>query len=180
MKQTIADDALKYAGKMHKGQRRRFTGESYIVHPMRVAAYLVTFELGTDMTRAKAFLHDVVEDTKATFDDIHDLFGIEVANSVYRLTDPNEYDKMKGMTKLEKLERYGEHIALGTSTDANIKLADILDNVPSMVHHAKHQKGLSYVREKKFFLQYLTKGDAVLYNYVKNMLQEQEALLIAL
>lgn len=63
---SLPANALAYATKQHRGQIRKFSGEGYVVHPVRVAATLTLFGLGTDKARAKAFLHDVVEDTNAT------------------------------------------------------------------------------------------------------------------
>lgn len=177
---SIYAEAVIFARAAHFGQYRRFTGESFVSHPVAVARYMKDFGFGSPVERAKAVLHDTVEDTEATHEQIQDRFGADIANSVFRLTDPSELDGGAGLTKREKLDRYGRHIQLGTRTDHNIKLCDILHNVPNMVACAKRDKAWSYVKEKKYFLKYLTKSDKVLYDHVYKMLIEQEAYLIAL
>ena len=86
---TLLRHAYHYADKMHENQKRA-SGEPYFTHPCAVAEILV--DLGLDApTVAAAFLHDVIEDTPATPEDIKREFGEEV----YRLVD--------GVTKLDKI-----------------------------------------------------------------------------
>ena len=71
-------DAYALAAEAHKEQRRK-TGEPYIIHPIAVARIVAEeLELGANPVIA-AFLHDVVEDTTYTIDDIRDRFGNDVA-----------------------------------------------------------------------------------------------------
>ena len=71
-------DAFEFAREAHKPQRRK-SGEPYIIHPVNVARIVAEeLELGADPVIA-AFLHDVVEDTPFTIDDIRERFGDEVA-----------------------------------------------------------------------------------------------------
>ena len=122
--------AYKYAEQMHSNQKRA-SGEPYFTHPCAVAEILV--DLGLDApTVAAAFLHDVIEDTPATKDDIINRFGQEV----YTLVD--------GVTKLEKIH-YQTHeeedienfrkifVAMGNDVRVIIiKLADRLHNMRSL------------------------------------------------
>ena len=81
--------ALNYATKMHEGQKRE-SGEPYITHPIAVANILI--DLGLDYSAVSAaLLHDCVEDTTATDEDIKRNFGTEIAELVL------------GVTKLKKL-----------------------------------------------------------------------------
>ncbi len=76
--------AYKLAAEAHRDQRRK-SGEPYIVHPVAVAAILA--DLGMDaQTLAAALLHDVVEDTDVTLDDIRQAFGDEIATLVDGVT----------------------------------------------------------------------------------------------
>ncbi|MGA1623174.1 MAG: HD domain-containing protein, partial [Synechocystis sp.] len=80
--------AFSFAYELHAGQRRK-SGEPYIAHPVAVAGLLR--DLGGDEAMiAAGFLHDVVEDTDVTIEQIQDLFGEETANLV------------EGVTKLSK------------------------------------------------------------------------------
>src|SRR5690606_38890864 len=69
------------------GQKRKYTGEPYILHPMSVAGIVATTPFATKTMIAAALLHDVVEDTTYTLKDIEDRFGKEVARLVDWLTD---------------------------------------------------------------------------------------------
>ena len=92
-KNTIVK-AYSYALKMHGNQKRK-SGEPYIIHPLNVAYILA--DLGLDTTTiCAALLHDVVEDTKATYEDIKESFGEDIATLV------------EGVTKLSKLFKTAE------------------------------------------------------------------------
>src|SRR5574340_145748 len=79
-----------YSAKVHQGQMR-LSGESYLIHPIEVAKILADLRLDP-ATVAAAILHDTIEDTTSTYEEIKDLFGDEVA----KLVD--------GMTKLSRIE----------------------------------------------------------------------------
>ena len=76
--------ALEFAAKAHEGQKRK-SGEPYIFHPIEVAKILVAYDCDTDSIIA-ALLHDTVEDTEVTLDQVKKLFGQEVASLVDGLT----------------------------------------------------------------------------------------------
>ncbi|MGY6634769.1 MAG: RelA/SpoT family protein [Alkalilacustris sp.] len=82
--------AYDYGRRMHEGQTRH-SGEPYFTHPVAVAAILTEMRLD-DATIVTALLHDTIEDTKSTFDEIADQFGAEVAELV------------DGVTKLTNLQ----------------------------------------------------------------------------
>ena len=84
-KVEIIEKAFKFACEAHKGTRRR-SGEPYIVHPIAVAT-IVSQEIGLGSTSiCAALLHDVVEDTEYTTDDIEAQFGTKIAQIVEGLT----------------------------------------------------------------------------------------------
>ena len=86
--EEIIRRAYEYADSKHKDQNR-VSGEKYIIHPLHVAYILAELELD-DSTICAALLHDVVEDTSATHEDIVTEFGEEIA------------DMVDGVTKLRK------------------------------------------------------------------------------
>ena len=105
-------------------QKRKYTGEDYIVHPIRVAKIVEQFG-GSDDQIAAAFLHDVVEDTDVTMDVITSLFGSIVAKYVDDLTDvskPGDGNREARKT----IDR--QHTANATADSQFIKCADIIDN----------------------------------------------------
>ena len=90
--------ALQFATKMHEGQVRKYTGEAYITHPVAVAdlveAYLDEKGFSEEevmMAVQVAILHDTVEDTVATMEDIEALFGPEIAKGVWFMTKTPDY-----------------------------------------------------------------------------------------
>lgn len=85
---NLIKKAYEFAEKKHREQNR-VSGEKYIVHPLNVAYILAELELD-DSTIAAALLHDVVEDTEVTNEDIINEFGEEIAEMV------------EGVTKLRK------------------------------------------------------------------------------
>ena len=79
--------AYEFAAEAHKGQFRK-TGEPYIIHPIAVARIVAEeLDLGTNPVIA-AFLHDVVEDTAYTMEDIRERFGDDVAFLVGLISGP--------------------------------------------------------------------------------------------
>ena len=90
--------ALQFATEMHEEQVRKYTGEAYITHPVAVAdlveAYLDEKGFSEEevmMAIQVAILHDTVEDTVATMEDIEALFGPEIAKGVWFMTKTPDY-----------------------------------------------------------------------------------------
>ena len=80
----LIQKAYIFAAEAHAGQTR-LSGEPYLSHPMSVAKVLADMQLD-ESTVAAGLLHDTVEDTKATIDEIEELFGEEVADIVDGVT----------------------------------------------------------------------------------------------
>ncbi|KKM58825.1 hypothetical protein LCGC14_1548850 [marine sediment metagenome] len=78
---TLYDKALVFAEKAHTGQKRKFTGEDYIMHPLAVA-WMVE---GKD-AKVVALLHDVLEDTDVTLNELSRGFPARIVNAVKNLT----------------------------------------------------------------------------------------------
>jgi len=106
------------------GQKRKYSGDDYIVHPQRVAA-IVEKHGGTDEMIAAAWLHDTVEDTDVTPDLITKMFGDDVASIVEGLTDvslPSDGNR----AKRKSIDRM--HSASASTESQFVKCADIIDN----------------------------------------------------
>ena len=122
--------AIEYAKEKHKGQFRK-TGEPYIVHPLWVARKLAEMKMDIP-TVVAGVLHDVVEDTDATVEEIEKLFGKEVALLVDGLT---KLDKHQFRSKDEANAENFRKLLLATAKDIRtliIKLVDRLDNLRSL------------------------------------------------
>lgn len=122
--------AYNYAKEMHSGQKRA-SGEPYFMHPCAVAEILVDLGLDTP-TVAAAFLHDVVEDTPATEEDISRRFGKEIMTLVDGVT---KLDKIHFRTHEEEDAENFRKIFVAMANDVRviiIKLADRLHNMRSL------------------------------------------------
>ncbi len=139
-------------------QRRKYTGEPYIVHPIAVAELVRSVPHTPEMIAA-ALLHDVVEDTPVTIEGIETEFGARVAELVGWLTDVSRPgDGNRRVRKhLDLL-----HTAKAPPDAKTIKLADLIDNTLTI---AKHDRSFwpVYRREKEALLQVLKKGDPTLW-----------------
>ena len=117
--------ALNYAAEQHKAQRRK-GNESvpYINHPIKVTTILTQFIAEpSDELIAAALLHDVVEDTDATIDDIINLFGPTIAAIVQEVTDD------KSLSKAESKQKQIDHAPHLSSPAKLIRIADKIANV---------------------------------------------------
>jgi (p)ppGpp synthase/HD superfamily hydrolase len=106
------------------GQKRKYSGDDYIVHPARVAS-IVMRHGGTDEMVAAAWLHDTVEDTDVCPILITKMFGVDVANIVEGLTDvslPSDGNR----AKRKSIDRM--HSASASTESQFVKCADIIDN----------------------------------------------------
>ncbi len=122
--------AYDYADNAHQGQKRA-SGEEYILHPVEVAIILCNIGLDTDSI-VGALLHDVVEDTPHTADEIKKLFGQEVALLVDGVT---KLGKIPYTSKEEEQIENLRKMFLATARDARviiIKLADRLHNMRTL------------------------------------------------
>ncbi|MCH5148245.1 MAG: bifunctional (p)ppGpp synthetase/guanosine-3',5'-bis(diphosphate) 3'-pyrophosphohydrolase [Clostridiales bacterium] len=123
-------EAYNYAEEMHRGQKRA-SGEPYFTHPCAVAEILV--DLGLDAPSvAAAFLHDLIEDTAATEEDILKRFGKEILTLVDGVT---KLDKIKYQTHEEEDAENFRKIFVAMANDVRviiIKLADRLHNMRSL------------------------------------------------
>ncbi len=134
----IIERAYVYSARVHLGQMR-LSGEPYLSHPLEVAAILSEMKLDEESIAA-GLLHDVIEDTKATPEEIEDIFGPEIKNIV------------SGVTKLSKLpfnsseDRQAESIRkmlLAMADDIRvilIKLADRLHNMKTLQFHKENKR----------------------------------------
>ena len=123
-------EAYRYSAAAHEGQIRR-SGEPYITHPVSVACILAELHLDTP-TLLAALLHDVVEDTGITKQDISDRFGKQVAELVDGLS---KLDKIEFQSAMQAQAENFRKMLLAMSQDVRVilvKLADRLHNMQTL------------------------------------------------
>ena len=152
IKNDNIDKALQMGGKAHSGQKRKFTGVDYFEHPIGVAELVALLKDSKNIETLiiASLLHDTVEDTNTTLQEIADLFGYKVASLVEELTsDPI---KIKEMGKKEYLS---EKMLKMSSYGLVIKLADRLHNLSDL----KKDKSFTtkYVSETEYILDKISK-----------------------
>jgi len=132
--QAIADvrRAYEFGAKLHQGQQRS-SGEPYIFHPMAVARVLAEMRLD-HTTLIAAILHDVIEDTPTSKDEIGKAFGEDVAQLVDGVS---KFQKIEGQTRAEVQAESFRKLLLAMTQDLRvilIKLADRLHNMRTLEH----------------------------------------------
>ncbi len=126
----LVKKAINYAKEKHREQKRK-TGEPYVVHPLWVARKLAEIKMDIP-TIVAGVLHDTLEDTSATEDEIRELFGEEVLKLVKGVT---KLDKHKFRSQDEAQAENFRKLLLATAEDIRtliIKLVDRLDNIRTL------------------------------------------------
>jgi len=132
--------AYVYCAKVHQGQTR-LSGEPYLVHPMEVSAILADLRLDVP-TVVTGLLHDTVEDTLATLEELAEMFGDEIANLVNGVT---KIGKIHFKTKEESQAENFRKMLLAMSDDIRvilIKLADRLHNMRTLEYQPEIKQRL--------------------------------------
>lgn len=153
--ELITNKALEFAREKHKGQiRKNNTPVEYITHPINVANLVKKYannKENIDDLVSSAYLHDTLEDTNTTYEELICNFGNIISNLVKELTNNDVLKKEMGKTKYLSIKM------ANMSEDALIiKLCDRLDNVSSL-----------YDTNKAFIDKYLRETISIL-NYIIN------------
>ena len=128
--QTLIRNAYDYAYRKHFSQKR-ITGDDYITHPLNVA-WILTDVKADGITIAAALLHDTIEDSDSTYEEIENLFGEDVAKIVDGVTKIN---RLNFSTDSEQIAANQRKILVGLSSDVRVlivKLADRLHNMRTL------------------------------------------------
>ena len=130
--------AYNFSKSKHEGQQRK-SGEPYILHPLAVASILADLRMDTS-TILTGLLHDTVEDTSATSDEISTEFSKEVSDLVEGVT---KISKISFRTSEEKLAENFRKMLIAMAKDIRVvivKLADRLHNMRTLNHMSSHKQ----------------------------------------
>jgi len=160
--------AYQTAEAAHKGQLRD-EGTPYILHPLRVAVSLVDeLEVYSPKLVCSALLHDVIEDSPSTREDIAALFGEDVALIVWLLT---KFEDVTLADYLAAIEAAGETGA------PLVKLCDRLDNLRFLAHSPRADKRERYIRTTEaYYLPMAKRINPYLHDELSRSLDEVRAL----
>ena len=145
----------------------------YIIHPVRVAVSLVDeLDLYSPTLLCSALLHDVIEDSEVTREDIELMFGEEIAEVVGLLTKLDEVRLRDYLARIEAAGHTGAPI---------VKLCDRLDNLRSVVHTPKLEKKRRYVRTtEELYLPMAARTNQYLHDELRRWLEEARGDLMRL
>lgn len=155
----VVDRARIFATAAHAavGQKRKYTGEPYIVHPAEVVEILRGRSYTTPEMLAAAWLHDVLEDTQVNPMDLDAMFGRDISLMVVYLTDvPRDYGNRE-TRKAADLRRLSD----APFEVQTIKVADMISNTSTIVKYDPNFAKV-YLQEKAALLDAMTKADPVL------------------
>lgn len=166
---TVERKAMEFAAHYHGiiDQRRKYTGEPYIAHPAAVVEIVRSVD-HTPAMLAAAWMHDVVEDTPATIEEVRVMFGAEIAGLVSMLTDVSRPED-GNRAKRKAIDR--AHTAMASREAKTIKLADLIDNTRTIVAHDANFARV-YLAEKARLLRVLRDGDPKLWFMANDVLAE--------
>ncbi len=156
---SLIERARTFATSAHQriGQQRKYNNQPYDVHLNAVAKLVASVSDDPEMIAA-AWLHDTVEDTPATLDDIAENFGAAVAELVESLTDVSmPSDGNRAIRK--SIDR--EHSAQASARAKTVKLADLIDNCKDIAEHDERFARV-YLVEMGALLEVLEDGDPTL------------------
>jgi len=175
---NILDQIIAFTDHAHGDQLRKYSPERYIVHPVRV---METCRKYTDNVKvlAAAILHDVLEDTPVTKEEIRNfLNGImkpdqtdKTISIVEELTDVYIKSTYPNLNRRERKNKELERLKKISPEAQTIKYADILDNCIGIAE-CDPEFAQVYLRESRNILEHLTKGDPALHAEVVRVLDE--------
>lgn len=143
--EMLLNRAYVFSMKAH-GMQKRASGDPYFSHPLEVAGILTGMQLDCD-TIVTALLHDTIEDTVATYEQIEELFGVEIAKMVDGVTKLSELEYTSETSK--QAENFRKFL-LAMSNDIRVllvKLADRLHNMRTLHYIKKPEKRARISRE---------------------------------
>lgn len=137
----IIKKAYVYSAKVHQGQIRK-SGEPYLIHPLEVAGILAQLKLD-EASIVTGLLHDTIEDTLATSEELKELFGDDVARLVDGVTKLSKFSAAPSMSQEEKQAENFRKMIIAMAEDIRVilvKLADRTHNMRTLEHMAPEKQ----------------------------------------
>ena len=137
----ILKKAYVYSAKVHQGQLRR-SGEPYLVHPLEVAGILAELKLD-EASIVTGLLHDTIEDTLATQEELEELFGKEVAQLVDGVTKLGKFSASATLSQEERQAENFRKMIIAMAQDIRVilvKLADRTHNMRTLDHMSEEKQ----------------------------------------
>jgi GTP pyrophosphokinase len=137
----IIKKAYVYSAKVHQGQLRK-SGEPYLVHPLEVAGILAELKLD-EASIVTGLLHDTIEDTLATAEELTELFGAEVAQLVDGVTKLSKFSASATLSQEEKQAENFRKMIIAMAQDIRVilvKLADRTHNMRTLDHMSEEKQ----------------------------------------
>lgn len=167
---------LHFAAQAHGEQKVPGSTQPYVVHLSNVCMTVLlassyTEGYDTDFAMQCALLHDTIEDTQTTFDDIEKLFGRKIAEGVLALTKNKTLDKAQQMSdSLARIRQQPQEVWA-------VKLADRITNLQKPPHHWSREKCLKYQDEARLILEGLHGGNVFLEKLLERKINDYGFLL---
>ena len=168
--------AYRFAAERHKGQLVPGTEWSYLAHLSMVSMEIMAAlnhetHMNGNLTVQAAILHDTIEDTDATYDELLSEFGQHVADGVLALTKDKKVEKQHQMSdSLKRIKRQPREIWM-------VKLADRITNLQPPPSHWAVEKKKTYLDQAKLILNELRSGSNFLSNRLNVKIQEYHSYL---
>jgi (p)ppGpp synthase/HD superfamily hydrolase len=159
-----------FADQAHGDQRRKYSGERYITHPIRVMEMCMKYT-DDDCMLAAALLHDVLEDTtvteRAMAEFLQGIMSAETAGRtldlVIELTDVYTKKNYPGLNRRARKAKEADRLSQVSGDAQTIKYADIVDNATNIFIHDPDFATV-FIQEGKWVLKRMLKGDPELYD----------------
>jgi (p)ppGpp synthase/HD superfamily hydrolase len=151
---SLFEKALEFGETKHRGETRKVTGDPYFIHPIQVAINVLE-EKDTDLdVIVAALLHDTVENTDTSLEDINDQFNEKIKILVDGMTKPDP--KLKNKLGEDKYyENYFFHLEKISKIDIRVlkvKLSDRIDNLATYMQFVDEKKVKNYIWESYQYL----------------------------
>lgn len=179
----VLEKIRQFAEEAHGEQKRKYSGQSYIVHPVAVMQICKKYTEDVAVLSA-ALLHDVLEDTEVSprqlKNFLHSVLDAPEADKTFRLvqdlTDRFTKEKYPKLNRKKRRRREANRLGKADPMAQTVKYADLIDNCLDIVKHDQ-DFGRVFLKESKMLLEHITSGDAQLYEQAKKTVEEGEKML---